>query len=163
MAQKKAEFEDSQAMKKACSQVNHVERQERFWHEHQSQKVRFENEQWEQHCLFEVSLVEEEAKFQVKITQMRFQHRKQIDEESQKSLTNHIQAVGEIIWKATPPMILQPSAGLLATQGATAPAPIPVYQPSTSVQSVRTSQNSGCEPTATQQAVESNGSGSISK
>ena len=92
VAQKKAKFKEDQAMKKACFQINQVERQKRF--------------QCEQDHLCEVSAVEEQAKFQVEITQRRLQHRKQV-EESQQSFANHIEAVGKMVGKAMPPIILQ--------------------------------------------------------
>ena len=160
VAQKKAEFMNNQATKKAHLQIDQKEKQERFQYEHLS--LEFKSEQWKQCHLFEASRVEEEERFQAEDTQRRLQHRKQIDEESQKSLVNHIQVVGETVGKATPPVILQLTAGLLATWGATVPVPIPVYQPPTSVQSMRMPQNSSGEPNATQQAVKSGGSSSIS-
>ena len=64
--------------------------------------------------------------------------------------------------KTMPPIILQLTAGLLATQGATVPVPIPVKQLPMSVQSMRIPQNSSDEPTTTQQAVKSGGMGSMS-
>ena len=79
------------------------------------QKSGLRTKQWEQHCLFKVSAVEEEAKFWVEIAQRRLQHQKQVDEESQQSLTDHIQAVGEIIGKTMPPVVLYLTAGLLTT------------------------------------------------
>ena len=147
-AAQKTAFEDDQVMKKVHFQVDQVERQERFQCKHLSWEIRFENEQLEQHHLLETSAVKEEAKFCMEIAQRRLQHRKQVNEESQQSLANHIQAVDEIIGKAMPPIILQLTAGLLTTCGGTIPVPIPVYQQPVLVQGMKMSQNSGFELTA---------------
>ena len=130
-----------------CSKITRPQRRLTSWStwlRNRSQEIRFKSKQQEQCHLFEASVVEEEAKFQVEVTQRRLQHRKQINEESQKSLA--IQVVGKMVGNAMPPIILQLSSGLLATEDVTVPVPIPIYQSPILVQSMRMHQNSSGDP-----------------
>ena len=115
VAQKKAEFKDDQTTKKACFQIDQVERQKGFQHEHLSWEIRFENKPsvWSSHGGGRGNVLGRNCPKETPAG-------KQVKEESQQSLANHIQAVGKIVDKATP-VILQLTADLLTTWGVTIP------------------------------------------
>ena len=140
-------------------------RQEGFQCEYlELQEIRFENEHLEQCNLFEASTMDEEAKFQAEITQRRLQHRKEVDEELQKSLANHIQEVVQNCWEGHAshcPIASCWFAHHLWCDYTCAHTGLPATNASS--RGMRTSQNSGGEPSATQQAGESNDSGSVGK